>query len=208
MKVAPTKMNKYNPKKHNRRSIRLKGYDYSQAGQYFITTCIQNRACLLGRVEDGAMQLNDAGKMVKEEWLKLLERFPNIRLHEFVVMPNHFHGILEIVDGPPLGQPQGIGPTEVGPKRKTLGDMVGAFGSITTGEYIRGVKNHNWQRFDRKLWQRNYWEHIIRNENAFNNISQYIKNNPRKWQEDKLNGGKGNIVLEPPVFYGEENWMV
>ena len=90
-------MAKYNPNIHQRRSIRLKGYDYSQAGLYFITICVKNRACLLGNIANGTMILNDAGKMVETEWLNLKTRFPNIELHEYVVMPNHFHGILEIV---------------------------------------------------------------------------------------------------------------
>ena len=90
-------MAKYNPKKHHRRSIRLKGYDYTQAGLYFVTFCVQNRLSLFGNIENGKMDLNDAGKMVTIEWLKLPERFKNIKLHEYVVMPNHFHAILEIV---------------------------------------------------------------------------------------------------------------
>jgi putative transposase len=87
----------YNPNIHHRKSIRLKGYDYSQAGMYFITICVHNRACLYGNIKNGEMLLNDAGQMVENEWLKLLQRFPNIQLHEYVVMPNHFHAIMEMV---------------------------------------------------------------------------------------------------------------
>jgi len=156
----------YNPQKHHRHSIRLKGYDYSQAGLYFITICVQNRECLFGEIvgastrddqnTDGEMILNDAGKMVRSEWIKLPERFTNIALHEYIVMPNHFHAILEIVGATLVvvqngngecntsGQPQGIAPTG-----KTVGDMVGAFESITTIEYIRGVKNNNGQKFNK-----------------------------------------------------------
>jgi hypothetical protein len=83
-----------------------------------------------------------------------------------------------------MGQPQGIAPTA---KPKTVGDMVGAFQSIVTVEYIRGVKQHGWQPFNGKLWQRNYWEHIIRNQKSYHTISDYIKNNPAKWNDDKLN---------------------
>ncbi len=204
---------KYNPKIHHRRSIRLKGYDYSQAGLYFITICCQDRECLFGHITNGEMILNDAGKMVETEWLKLPERFPNIALHEFVVMPNHFHAILEIVgatlavapnatapknniveindktkiemeNGQPrdTGQPQGIAPTE----RKTVGDMIGAFKSIVTVNYIRGVKTMGWKPFNGKLWQRNYFEHIIRNEQSYQTISAYIVNNPVNWTEDKF----------------------
>ena len=125
---------KYNPNIHHRRSIRLKGYDYSQAGLYFITICCQDRACLFGEIAVGAslvdaqnngiaqnekgqpqgiaptiaptMRLNDAGKMIENEWTQLHERFTNIELHEYIVMPNHFHAILEIVGGDPCGRPK------------------------------------------------------------------------------------------------------
>lgn len=211
----------YNPNIHHRKSIRLKGYDYSQAGLYFITICAQNRQCLFGDVVNEKMILNDAGKMVENEWLKLHERFTNIELHEFVVMPNHFHGIIEIVGatlvvdpetrynqneiekngdqtidenqqlGKPqafnqLGQPQGFAPTSLTEKQKTVGDMVGAFQSIATVEYIRGVKNLGWKSFNGKLWQRNYWEHIIRDEKSYHRIAEYINNNPKNWKKDKL----------------------
>ncbi len=195
---------KYDPNKHHRRSIRLKAYDYSQAGMYFITLCCNNRECLFGQIHNGTMELNDAGRMVEIQWLALKNRFQNIELNESVVMPNHFHAILEIVgstlvtgqngtdtgDEYEKGQPQGL-PQQVAqrvkPTNKTVGDIVGAFESITTVEYIRGVKNNNWQTFDKKLWQRNYWEHIIRDERSYLNISEYIANNPAKWDNDALN---------------------
>ena len=181
----------FNPHIHHRKSIRLKGYDYTQAGLYFITICTQKRAFLFGNIMDGEMLLNDAGIMVENQWLKLPNRFQNIQLHEYVVMPNHFHAILEIV-GVTLvvaqnnneyqkGQPQGIAPTG-----KTIGNMIGAFQSIVTVEYIRGVKTLGWQPFDGKLWQRNYWEHIIRNDNEYQRISNYIINNPLNWKNDKF----------------------
>lgn len=196
----------------NRRSIRLKGYDYSQEGAYYITICVEQRLCLFGSIDNSEMILNDAGRMVEKEWLNLKERFPYIELHEYVVMPDHFHGILEITNvGAPLvgvldvqnrdvdnpkpnesdidhsGQPQGMAPAMVeNSKNKTLGDMMDAFKSITTVEYIRGVKNKGWQSFNRRLWQCNYWEHIIRNDNDFNRISNYIKDNPSKWNRDNL----------------------
>jgi REP element-mobilizing transposase RayT len=161
---------KYNPDIHHRRSIRLKGYDYSQEGLYFITICAQNRECLFGAVTP-EMTLNDAGRMIECQWLSLRLRFPNIELHEYVVMPNHFHGILEIT---------------ASTKNKTVNDMMDAFKSTTTVEYIRGVKNCRWQRFNGKLWQRDYWEHIIRNEQSLHTISDYIINNPANWNTDKL----------------------
>ena len=179
------------------------------------------------------MILNDAGKMVENEWLALPGRFKNIELHEYIVMPNHFHSILEIVgatevvaqnnvvaqngndennvvaqngidennvvaqngnDENEKGQPKGIAPTtaatansaNVAVNGKTVGDMVGAFQSIVTVNYIRGVKTLCWQPFNGKLWQRNYWEHIIRDEQSYNRISNYIINNPAKWSADKF----------------------
>ncbi len=201
---------------HNRKSIRLKGYDYAQEGFYFITTCCHNRKLLFGDITEGRMALNDAGKMIENEWLALPERFKNIILHEFVVMPNHFHGILQIVETTQVTQYKnqeskiktknsenqdfiqtafkknlddnkiGIINKEGDKTGKKLGEMIGAFLSITTVKYINGVKLSNWKRFERKLWQRNYWEHIIRNDKAYQNISNYIKNNPTKWHEDRL----------------------
>jgi len=190
-------MNQYNPHIHHRRSIRLKGYDYSREGLYFITICVQGRACLFGEIENGKMVLNAAGKMVESEWLKLPERFKNIELHEYMVMPNHFHTILEIVENGMVnknGQPQGIAPTPpttiatptTTVNGKTVGEMVGAFQSIVTVNYIRGVKSLRWEPFNGKLWQRNYWEHIIRDEQSYQRISEYIINNPAKWVDDKF----------------------
>jgi len=199
---------KYNPEIHHRRSIRLKGYDYSRAGLYFITICMQNRDCLFGKIEKSNMQLNDAGIMIEHQWQKLIYRFDNIKLHEFIVMPNHFHRIVESVgvplvgtqneeqrqteqrqtkqqpteqpqtmDQPQKGQPQGIAPT--------VGDVVGAFKSLSTNDFIRNVKQNNWRTFYKKLWPRNYFEHIIRNEKSYNQISEYMQTNPLKWQDDK-----------------------
>jgi putative transposase len=162
---------KYDPQKHHRRSIRLKGYDYSQPGGYFVTIVTKSRDLLFGEVVTGKMILNDAGKMIQCLWRELLNRFINIELYEFSVMPNHFHGILMITEK----------------MNNTLGDIIGAFESITTDEYILGVKNNGWHRFDKKLWQRNYWEHIIRDENELNRIREYIINNPMQWETDHEN---------------------
>jgi putative transposase len=203
----------YNPKKYYRRSIRLKGYDYAQEGAYFITMCCKDRRCLFGDVVESEMIVNDAGRMIEMQWQALTNRFTHIHLHEFIIMPNHFHAILQIrnideahvgaplvgalpVDVPKIGdeseigqpkntgQPQGIAPTMV--PNKTVGDMVDAFKSITTVAYIRGIKNSGWIPFDGKLWQRNYFEHIIRNEESYQTIASYIVNNPSKWKDDRF----------------------
>ncbi len=179
-------MNMYNPNLHHRRSIRLKGYDYSQPGLYFITICVQDMNRIFGRVSNnGQMILNDAGKMIEIEWLNLKKRFPNIELHQYVVMPNHFHAILEIIEATLVATPLEV-TTNDAPTDKNIGDIIGAFKSITTVEYIRGVKSLGWQPFNKKLWQRDYYEHIIRNELSYHRISTYIQNNPSKWLTDKF----------------------
>lgn len=166
---------KYNPEIHHRRSIRLKGYDYSQAGLYFITICTQHRQCLFGRVAKGEMGMNDAGEMVTQQWHDLTNRFNQIELHEFIVMPNHCHGIIEMTGGVPLvGTLTGM----------TVGNIVGAFKSLTTNAYIKGVNQRGWEVFNGKLWQRNYYERIIRNQEAYLRISRYIQTNPLRWQKD------------------------
>ena len=204
---------KYNPKIHHRKSIRLKGYDYSQAGLYFITICIQNRECLLGKITDSVMALNNASKMVKKWYYELENKFLDIKCHAMIIMPNHFHCIVENV-GADLRVCPNICPNVC--PNNTTGEHIGSplrsivqwFKTMTTNEYIRGVKNNGWQRFDGKLWQRNYWDHIIRNENEYQRIAQYIINNPIKWGQDKLNGDLGNRVMEPSAEYNKEVWMV
>lgn len=194
---------KYNPDIHHRKSIRLKGYDYAQAGLYFITLCTQNRECLFGEIINGVMVNNNAGTMIEKWYFKLENKYPNIKCHEMIVMPNHFHCIVQNV-GPvdPVGADLRVCP-DVCPDDLTETDKLGTdfrdehigsplhrvvqwFKTMTTNEYIRGVKTLNWQPFNGKLWQRNYYEHIIRNEQSLHNISEYIINNPQNWDKDKL----------------------
>ena len=169
---------KYDPDRHHRKSIRLKGYDYSQAGLYFITICTQHQQCLFGHVAKGQMVMNEPGEMVAQQWHDLIHRFNQIELHEFIVMPNHCHGIIEITVGVPL-----VG-TPIDAHTVTVGDIVGAFKSLTTNAYIKGVSQLGWEVFRNRLWQRNYYERIIRNQEAYLRISEYIQNNPSKWQKD------------------------
>lgn len=182
---------KYNPEKYHRRSIRLKGYDYGQAGAYFVTIVVQGRACLFGEVADGTMRANDAGRMVHREWLALPARFTGVRLDAFVVMPNHCHGI--IIIGPSVGATLVVAPesragTSPAPTaRRTLGEIVGAFKSITTHGYIQGVKQSDWPPFPGRLWQRNYFEHAIRDGASLGRIREYIINNPLQWELDHEN---------------------
>lgn len=194
----------YDSELHHRRSIRLRGYDYSQAGLYFVTVCAQDRSCLFGEVTDGEMHLNEAGQMIVAEWEALRVRFPSVGLDEFCVMPNHIHGIVglsyAVDDGAKRGATTRVAPTETAPSpvgaglvpalseaAVRLGDVVGAFKSLTTDLYIRGVKNLGWSCFRGRLWQRNYHEHIIRNEKVLDQTRRYILDNPIRWDLDPEN---------------------
>jgi putative transposase len=157
--ISQKQMNNYNPNIHHRRSIRLKGYDYSQAGFYFITIDTKDRVCLFGKIVmvenfQPSMVLNNAGKIADEGWLEIPIHFPNAVLHEHIVMPNHIHGIIEL---------------------------------IKSGSHNDSESNNGVQIFEpQPIWQRNYYEHIIRDEKSFQRISDYIINNPKNWHEDKF----------------------
>lgn len=233
-----------------------------------MTIVTQERACLFGIVDGHEMQLNEAGAMIRRTWLALPERFQGIAIDEFVVMPNHIHGLIVIIEpegaplvgawnaalpgdgagdidgrattrvattgeqeadgagiNKPVGAPlvgaryaaqSGVGAgdsgsratTRVAPtqyqnlaetdgksgigargedRRYTLSDVVGAFKSLTTVEYVRGVKAQHWPRFPGKLWQRNYYEHVVRREDSLDKIRQYIRDNPARWAFDGEN---------------------
>ncbi len=213
----------YNPLIHHRRSIRLKDFDYSQEGLYFITMVCEGRTHRFGKIENGKMILNQCGQIAYDEWIKLLNRFPNFEMDEFQIMPNHVHGIISLKDyffeiettvgatlavalptaqadklQPPETRkdidenratarvaPTKVAPTKVAPKA-TISDIIGAYKSIVSNGCLSIYKSKN--KTMGKLWQRNYWEHIIRNQQAYQNISNYIINNPKKWEEDKFNG--------------------
>lgn len=165
----------YNPDIHHRRSIRLREFDYSSIGGYFITTCVQNRECLFGNIVDDVMLLNDAGRLVKSAWNGLPERFPSIELDVFVAMPNHVHFIVNIaVPAEKDGAGQGHAPT--------LDRIVGAFKSISASQVNRLLS-----RTGQPLWQRNYFERVIRNESELQGLRDYIIHNPLKWADDTEN---------------------
>ena len=171
-----------------RRSLRLQGYDYAQPGAYFVTICTQHRRCLFGKVTDETMRLNAAGELAAAMWNALPNRFAQIDLDAFVVMPNHIHGILIISDdvvGAPL-----VGARDAGAAARaapTVGAVVGAFKSAFAVEYIRGAKKGRWTAFDRRVWQRNYYEHVIRNEPDLTRVRRYIVENPLQWAFDREN---------------------
>jgi putative transposase len=266
-KIEIEEMNKYNPNIHHRRSIRLKGYDYSKEGLYFITICCQNRIHRFGHVENGEMILNENGKVAYNEWIKLSERFPNMEMDVFQIMPNHIHTIISLIpvragftpapspNLTPAPNPNSIpnltpalnpnstpnpnsipnltpalnpnstpNPNSIpyltpapndedilqndgtiqyyrdtpnltpSPKdgetlatertSPSVPDIVGAYKSLVANGCLDLYKSKN--KTMGKLWQRNYYEHIIRDEQSYQRISKYIIDNPKKWNEDKF----------------------
>lgn len=178
----------------HRKSIRLKKYDYSNAGWYFITICTQNRECLFGNIIHKKMILNEFGKIVDKK-INELKIYKNVEIDIYYVMPNHIHLILIIVGADPCVRPLSkyIGSSsniDLGSTRgstPTIGEYVKRIKTLTTYIYINNVKNNNWPPFQKRLWQRNYYEHIIRNEYSLDRIRQYIKDNPMNWDEDRNN---------------------
>ena len=159
----------YDPKKHHRDSIRLKGHDYSSEGFYFITICTEGRRCLFGTIINGKMVLNDYGKIVDNEWKNTIKiRSDDVVLHEYIIMPNHIHAIIQIRRGV-SHTPNEISHTPLQSPSKTLGAIV------------RGFKGAVSKQIGKSIWQRNYYESIINDEHAFENISKYIRDNPVKW---------------------------
>jgi putative transposase len=199
----PNMKSKFNPHKHHRRSIRLKGYDYSSEGAYYVTIVTCQRYCLFGEIVDKEMHINDYGEVVQKWWNEIPTHFPNVELGAFVIMPNHVHGIIWITtkrrgevisprdnsnkniqnanvdetnnqggdaSQPPLHQP-------------TLGQIVAYFKYQSTKEMNRIETD----KANTKFWQRNYYEHIIRDEKDLQNKTDYIESNPMLWDEDDNN---------------------
>jgi putative transposase len=177
---------KFDPQKHHRRSIRLKNYDYSQGGAYYITIVTYRRASLFGRIVSEEMQLSDCGKIADECWRAIPEHFPNFEVDAYVIMPNHIHGILVTHEiglatwSPSAGarhasplRPHGVEPGSVGA-------IVGSFKSAVTKRIGREIKSTS-------IWQRNYYEHVIRDERDLKRIQDYIQSNPANWEGDKEN---------------------
>jgi putative transposase len=220
----------YDPRLHHRRSIRLRGYDYSQANPYFVTLCTQHNLSLFGEVLDSEMHLNDAGLMVEEWWNELGHKFPGTLTDSLRIMPNHLHAVFAILGsgldmaalfgigfddldfdraeknegivsslarvrsghgghaGPPLQNVDGdVVANPSPPTRPTLGHMMQWFKTMTTNAYIGGVRNLEWKPFPGKLWQRDYYEHIVRDEESLNRIREYIRDNPARWHLDREN---------------------
>ena len=186
----------YEPEKYNRRSMRMKGYDYSLPGAYFVTLLASGRKHLFWKVNLDQVELNEIGKIVEYCWLKIPNYFDNIKLDEYVIMPDHLHGIIFIEAA--LGKGEvfaGNAPNEVetqsantsplrprGTKKGSLGAIIQNFKLVST----RFV-NKRFYEAGNKIWQRNYYDRIIRNEREFNAIRQYIRDNPLNWEQDVEN---------------------
>jgi putative transposase len=223
----------YDPARHHRRSIRLQGYDYTRSGAYFVTIVTQGRACLFGEVVAGEMRMNDAGRMVQQVWDELALFYEGVQTDAFIVMPNHVHGIIILTgnvratprgcpttprgcpnpqSGPGQargpaptsgsGQPRGVAPT------LGLPDVVHRFKTMTTKRYADGVRANQWTPFPGRLWQRNYYEHIIRDVGAnggatsrspLQRIREYILTNPLRWHLDR----ERDIGADPSDVIGD-----
>jgi putative transposase len=174
---------RYNPDIHHRRSVRLRGFDYSRPGAYFVTICVHDRKCLFGEVCNGKMNLNKAGRIVEDCLLDIPKHFPHARLDAFVIMPNHIHGIITIAVGAKNFSPL---PNVIPPTRIQIRPLSKTIGSIVRGVKIGVTKWFRQNTTVFKVWQRNYFEHVIRDEADYNRIAEYIVTNPRRWVEDSL----------------------
>ncbi|MEP0761580.1 MAG: transposase [Chloroflexota bacterium] len=190
----------YDSDRHHRRSLRLRGHDYAEAGAYFVTVCTGGRVCLLSTIVGGEVELSAVGQIVEEEWLRTPDIRPQVRLDEFVIMPNHLHAILEITETrePPVGaycntplrEPPGARSPLLRSPSQTLGAIIRGFKGTTTRR-VNALRQTPGARF----WQRNYYEHIIRDEADLARLREYVVCNPGRWAEDDEN--PANIRLNP-----------
>jgi REP element-mobilizing transposase RayT len=168
--------------KHPKRKLlRLKDFDYSTEAAYFVTICTRNKEEFFGRVITEKMVLNDPGKMIEEWWKKLEHRYEDVILEKYIVMPNHLHGIIMIIRDDIVWADPCVRPK----KNLSLSDIIKWFKIMTTNQYIKNVKERNWRTFDKRLWQRSFYDRIIRDGRELNNIRAYIMNNPIKWKWEK-----------------------
>jgi putative transposase len=164
---------------YGRRSIRMNGFDYSLAGLYFVTICAHGHKRIFGRIFNGVVVLESAGVAVRDVWLNLEKRFAGPAFLDFVIMPNHFHGIVAIVDSLPRRGAASSAPTV---RSLTLSKIIRAFKSLSAIEVnrARGLRGG-------AVWQRNFWEHILGNEGEFRTVREYIRLNPLRWESDPEN---------------------
>ena len=176
----------YDSRKHRRRSLRLKGYDYTQPGAYFVTICTYQWANLFGDVKSGVMIFDTFGQAVEEEWLRTAQIRPNVELDEYVIMPNHIHGII-MIEATDVGATWQVAPTNN--TKRPRGPAPGSLGAIMA-QFKRAATlriNHLRGTHGQPVWHRNYYEHIIRNDDTLNRIREYVHTNPQRWHLDKYN---------------------
>jgi|688.fasta_scaffold202224_1 putative transposase len=162
--ICRTYFMSYNPEIHHRRSIRLKGYNYTNSGIYFVTICCYQRQHLFGSVNNGEMETNVIGQIVSNLWQKIPHHFLNVELDEFILMPDHLHGIII---------------TSESTEKSSLANIVQNFKSVSSRKINRINKNYGMS-----IWQRNYYEKIVRTEQELENLRDYIQNNPANWTGD------------------------
>ena len=186
--------------RRSRKVIRLREYDYSQAGGYFITICTYNREYLFGQVVNYQMMLNKTGETVKQWWLKLEDKFINVKLDNYVVMPNHIHGIIVVIEKDKVGAIHEL-PLQSGMilRRQMLIPKTVGYFKMNSAKYINRLRD----AMGYPLWQRNYYEHVIRNENELYRITEYIQNNPLKWDLDRENPSSRNFNMEHDRYWKE-----
>ena len=153
----------YNPEIHHRHSIRIQGYDYANAGTYFVTICCYQRHHLFGEIDNGEMKINAIGQIVSAQWQKIPQHFPNAELDGFILMPDHLHGIIVISESK---------------EKASLANIIQNFKSISSRKINRFNKSYGVS-----IWQRNYYERIVRTEQELTNLREYIKNNPANWTD-------------------------
>lgn len=180
---------------HDRRSMRWRGFDYASEGTYFVTICIHGRCPLLGDVQNNDVSLSPAGAMVTQTWEALPERFGNLAVRNHVVMPNHFHGLLVLgrdvagldpsswVFSDPINSSHGR-TSVAGTAHGSLGRTVQALKSLTTHAYMQGVRSSGWPPFAGRLWQRGYYDRVVRDLDELGAVVEYIRMNPVQWAQD------------------------
>ncbi len=202
---------KFNPDRHHRRSIRLKEYDYARAGAYFVTVCTNNKECLFGDVVEGNMTISQFGAVAMKCWVEIPNHFTGLSVDEFVIMPNHIHGILSFV-----GARHAVPELTTEPKSNVSPrETIEQFGKPVVGSLptiIRSFKSTVTKKINQirnlrggPLWQRNYYEHVIRNENELNRIREYILKNPLKWELDRENPDTDILNRQEKR---EETWQI
>jgi len=194
-------MNEYDLDIHHRRSIRLETYDYSTSGFYYVTVCTQDKRHLLGYIEEGKMYLSSSGEMVLK-WVDELEKkYPDIAIPSFVIMPNHIHMIVEkenvdlemrLVRNEHYRETGEHDSEDTG---TVLFRVMQWFKTMSTNEYFRGVNAGKWERVRGKLWQRNYWEHVVRSYESLYHLDLYIRCNTVNWVKDKYYSVQATVPL-------------